>query len=80
MTETRADVYSRITDQIAAAIEAGTTDWRMPWHHDGQSTSRPINLVSGRPYRGVNVLALWIAAEAEGYAKGLWGTYRQWLA
>lgn len=80
MTQTRADVYSRITDQIAAAIEAGVTEWRMPWHHDGQSISRPINLASKKPYRGINVLALWIAAAAGCYTHGLWGTYRQWLA
>ena len=80
MTETRADVYSRITDQIAAAVEAGAGACRMPWHHDGQSTSRPINLASRRAYRGVNVLALWVAADAAGYGDGQWGTYRQWLA
>jgi antirestriction protein ArdC len=80
MTETRADVYSRITDQIAAAIEAGAGECRMPWHHDGHSSPRPINLASKRAYRGVNVLALWIAADAADYTNGLWGTYRQWLA
>ncbi|WP_298280453.1 zincin-like metallopeptidase domain-containing protein [uncultured Bradyrhizobium sp.] len=76
----RADVYSRITSEIVAAIEAGTADWRMPWHHDGAATSRPHNVSSRKRYRGVNVLALWIAAEASGYCSGLWGTYRQWAA
>lgn len=80
MTETRADVYTRITDQIAAAVEAGAGACRMPWHHDGQSTSRPINLASKRSYRGINVLALWVAADAAGHTNGLWGTYRQWIA
>lgn len=80
MTETRADVYSRITDQIAAAVEAGAVSCRMPWHHDGTATSRPINLASGKPYRGINVLVLWATADAHGYTQGLWGTYRQWLA
>ncbi len=28
----RADIYQRITDRIAAAIEAGAGEWRMPWH------------------------------------------------
>jgi antirestriction protein ArdC len=60
----RADVYSRITAEIVAAIEAGAGDWRMPWHHDGAATTRPQNVTSRRRYRGVNVLALWIAAEA----------------
>jgi len=74
----RADVYTRITTEIVAAIEAGTTEWRMPWHHDGSDIARPQNIASHRRYRGVNVLALWIAAQAYRYASGIWGTYRQW--
>ncbi|MEI2677588.1 MAG: ArdC-like ssDNA-binding domain-containing protein [Burkholderiaceae bacterium] len=79
-TAERADVYSRITTQIVAAIEAGAGDWRMPWHHDGAATTRPQNVTSRKRYRGVNVLALWIAAEASAYSSGLWGTYRQWAS
>src|SRR3546814_5774226 len=63
----RADVYSRITTEIVSAIEAGAGDWRMPWHHDGAATTRPQNVTSRRRYRGVNVLALWIVAEAAAY-------------
>lgn len=76
----RADVYTRITAEIVTAIEAGAGEWRMPWHHDGTAVTRPENISSGKRYRGVNVLALWIAAQARGFANGLWGTYRQWLA
>lgn len=76
----RANVYTRITAEIVAAIEAGAGRWRMPWHHDGTSTARPTNLASSRRYRGINTLALWIAAQASGYGEGLWGTYRQWQA
>jgi antirestriction protein ArdC len=75
-----ADIYTRITAEIVAAIEAGAGEWRMPWHHDGTAITRPQNISSGKRYRGVNVLALWIGAQAQGYADGLWGTYRQWLA
>ena len=78
MPKTRTDIHTRITDEIAAAIEAGAGDWTMPWHHDGSSIARPMNILSKRPYRGVNILALWIAAQAKGYGSGLWGTYRQW--
>lgn len=80
MAERRADIYTRITAEIVAAIEAGAGDWKMPWHHDGSAISRPSNVGSERRYRGVNVIALWIAAQAAGYASGIWGTYRQWLA
>ena len=42
----RTDVYTRITAEIVAAIEAGAGKWRMPWHHDGSAIARPINLAA----------------------------------
>src|ERR1700722_12273126 len=39
---------------------------------------RPVNIASKKPYRGINVLALWATAEEKGYTSGTWGTYRQW--
>ena len=80
MTHDRTDVYTRITAEIVAAIEAGAGEFKMPWHHNGTSTARPANIASGKGYRGVNVLALWVAAEIARYDNGLWGTYRQWQA
>jgi antirestriction protein ArdC len=76
----RTDVYTRVTNEIIAAIEAGPGNWRMPWHHAGNAIARPTNLASAKRYRGINTLALWIAATSAGYADGLWGTYRQWRA
>ena len=77
-SQDRADIYARITAEIVAAIEAGTDNYSMPWHHDRAATARPVNVASGKTYRGVNVLALWVAAHSAGYPTGLWGTYRQW--
>jgi antirestriction protein ArdC len=74
----RADVYTRITAEIIAAIEQGAGEWRAPWFHDGTSVARPTNVASGKGYRGINTVALWLAAMAAGYGDGLWGTYRQW--
>lgn len=76
----RADVYTRITAEIVAAIEAGAGNLRMPWHHDGAAITRPENFSSRKRYSGVNVLLLWAAATLHGYANGQWGTYRQWHA
>ena len=36
----KADIYTRITNQIVAAIEAGADAWQMPWHQDDAS-ARP---------------------------------------
>jgi antirestriction protein ArdC len=80
MTQDRTDLYTRITAEIIAAIEAGAGEFRMPWHHTGTSIARPANIASGKGYRGVNVLALWVAAKIARFENGVWGTYRQWQA
>jgi len=71
------DVYQKITDQIIAAIEKGATHFEMPWHRDVARTL-PTNVLSGNPYNGVNILALWAAAELSDFETGLWGTFKQW--
>lgn len=75
----RHDVYTQVTRQIVAAIKQGAGTWRMPWHHDGGSSTRPTNVASSRPYQGVNRLVLGVAAQGHGYGSGLWGTYRAWV-
>jgi antirestriction protein ArdC len=72
----RSDVYEAITDRVIAAIEAGAGDWQMPWHRNG--VSRPVNAHTRKPYRGVNVVALWAAADGYHYSSGFWATYKQW--
>lgn len=80
VSASRADVYSHITAEIVAAIETGAGQWRAPWFHNGSDIARPTNLASGKRYRGINTLALWVAGIAAGYGEGLWGTYKQWQA
>lgn len=74
----RFDVHQAITNQIIAAIDAGTGKLQMPWHRSGANIMRPVNVASGNAYRGVNTVALWAAADACQFPTGLWGTYRQW--
>jgi len=69
------DLYATITDQLIADIEAGTGDWRMPWHT--LATHAPSS-VEGRRYRGVNALWLAMVADARGWSSGVWGTYKTW--
>src|SRR4249920_2245182 len=72
------DVYARVTDQIITAIEQGAGTWRMPWHASGRFAFSPINVASKKPYRGINTVCLWAAAQAKGYERGEWATYQQW--
>jgi antirestriction protein ArdC len=72
------DVYRKVTDQIVTAIENGVGSWRMPWHTSGRFAFSPINVASKKPYRGINTVCLWAAAQSKGYESGDWGTYQQW--
>jgi len=78
--KSRADIYQRITDRIAAAIEAGAGKWQMPWHPgaDGAAPRLPVNAATSKAYRGINTVVLWATAQAEGYPSAVWATYRQW--
>ncbi|MCK5352656.1 DUF1738 domain-containing protein, partial [bacterium] len=61
-------VYKIITDQIIAKLEQGTIPWHMPWSADG-----PKNLISDKPYRGINVFLL----GSLGYMSPYWLTFKQ---
>lgn len=75
---TRQDIYARVTAQIVEAIEQGADSFQMPWYFSGALCEAPANAVSKRPYRGINVLALWSVARKRQYASGIWATYKQW--
>jgi antirestriction protein ArdC len=70
----RASPAETITAAIVERLEAGTRPWIQPW--TGASVSRPLR-ACGRPYQGINVLWLWMAAEAAGHSSPFWMTYRQ---
>lgn len=72
------DVYTRVTEAIVAALEAGTRPWVQPWHaaHVAGPISRPLRH-NGKPYQGINTLMLWLAAMDKGYLAPLWMTYKQ---
>jgi antirestriction protein ArdC len=72
------DSHQTITEKIVAAIEAGVGDYRMPWHRHGPTVTRPQNPATGKPYQGVNVVALWADATLRSFSSGHWATYRQW--
>jgi antirestriction protein ArdC len=63
------DVYSIVTDKIVNLLESGVVPWRRPWI----STGLPRNLVSKKPYRGVNFFLL----SASKNISPFWLTIRQ---
>lgn len=78
-TVTKQDPHTRITSRILAELEQGTRPWLKPWSGGDMAASgrtRPLR-ATGQPYRGINVLLLWIEARASGFVSPSWMTYRQ---
>ena len=67
------NVYSVITERICALLEKGTIPWQKPWTTASAGDAMPRNLVSRKPYRGVNVFLL----HAMNYASPYWLTFKQ---
>jgi len=63
-----ASVYEIVTSRILAELEKGEIPWRKPWR-----TLPPANLISKKPYRGINVFLLALA----GYGSQHWLTFNQ---
>jgi len=73
------DPHSRITTRILTELENGTRPWLKPWSGGDMAASgqaRPLR-ASGEAYRGINVLLLWIEAQASGFVSPSWMTYKQ---
>jgi len=64
------NIYSTITERVLKQMEQGVIPWHKTWH-----AGLPKNTVSGKEYRGVNILVLGLADHASRY----WLTYRQAL-
>jgi len=69
-TSEQVDVYQIVTNRIIELLEAGVVPWHKPW---AAGAEEPMNLVSKKPYRGVNV---WLLA-ASGYSSPYWVSYKQ---
>ena len=76
----RPDVYRRITDKIIADLEQGVCPWFKPWSadHAASKITWPLRH-NGIPYNGINVITLWSASVANGYACPPWPILTQAL-
>ena len=75
----RRSLYTEITGQIITQLEEGRVPWVQPWGRADvpASLAMPRNAATGRSYSGINVLILWGAVVARGYAHQAWLTFRQ---
>ena len=66
---TKNDVYAIVNQKIIEQLEKGTVPWLQPWTDAGL----PKNAVSGKSYRGINIMLL----GCMGYANNSFLTFKQ---
>ena len=68
-TEKIRDVYEIVTNRIIADLEKGVVPWKKTWTESGL----PQNLVTRKPYRGIN---LWLLSSL-GYSQNYFLSFKQ---
>lgn len=64
------NVYEIITKRILDQLEKGTIPWKRPFK---TSQEWPMNVITRKPYRGINTFLLW----SQNYESPYWLTYNQ---
>lgn len=67
------NAYETITARIIASLEAGVVPWRKEWKASASGTAFPHNHLTGKSYRGINVVSLLCSP----YQSSAWLTYKQ---
>ena len=68
-----ATVYGTITERIIEQLNSGVAPWHKPWLSYGGQATAPRNLISQKPYRGINALLTLVSP----YSSPFWLTYKQ---
>ncbi|MGB6231139.1 MAG: zincin-like metallopeptidase domain-containing protein [Litorimonas sp.] len=63
-----------IAKNLSRRVADCRTEWELPWR---TASALPVNGVTGRRYRGVNLINLSMRAFERGYGRASWMTFRQ---
>jgi antirestriction protein ArdC len=76
---TQTQIRDEVTARIITALEGNLLPWRRPWRAIGNSQpARHSNILTKRPYQGINPILLELHALQLGLTSRWWGTFNQW--
>lgn len=70
------DLYASVTERIIEDLKQGVRPWAPSWKKGAPARGLPLRH-TGVPYRGANVLILWLKGQLRGYSSPTWMTFRQ---
>jgi antirestriction protein ArdC len=70
-------IYHEVTNSIIEQLEKGAAPWIKPWSADSTADK---NIVSQKPYAGINRLILGMSSMCQSFNTPVWGSFKQWQA
>ena len=70
-------IYQEVTNSIIEQLEKGAAPWIKPWSADSTADK---NIVSQKPYAGINRLILGMSSMCQSFNTPIWGSFKQWQA
>jgi len=71
------DIQKEVTNKVVSALENGVKPWEQPWQNEHVELSLPFNASTGLPYRGINILMLWMSSLERNFTSAQWITFNQ---
>lgn len=71
------DKLNEIVKSFVEKLEDGCAPWVRPFAHTKGGGDFPVNRRTHKPYRGINVLILWLTANVRGFSSRYWLTFKQ---
>lgn len=69
------EIAETVTAAIVDSLSKGEIPWVKPWVSRGLNT--PVNITTGKNYRGVNTMLLWVSQAKGNFPVSRWLTFKQ---
>jgi antirestriction protein ArdC len=73
----QSEIRQQITHEIINSLQQGIVPWKRPWSAD-RNCGRPTNVVTKKPYNGINILLLALHNQTYRSDGKFFATFKQW--
>lgn len=71
------EYVEELSARLIEQIKSNTAPWQKPWKPGEINTTLPRNVITGKPYRGMNLINLMSKAYVQGYDDPRWLSAKQ---
>ncbi len=77
MADKKKPYHVQVAEKLIEQLKQGTAPWQKPWEPGNPNSMLPYNPVTGKRYKGINVIHLMAQSAERGYTDPRWMTYKQ---